>query len=134
MRAVWAVVGGRFDDPFVSLGIVVDVFLAKRGDVEKTVEQVRTPVEQAGVLPDVVTARTECRKRSALKERGRANHGLLGCVVAAPVTGPSFITKSVIRKELVRIVAIGFTYWAYFDSSHLDRHNGREHSLCSHSQ
>lgn len=60
MRAVWAVVGGRLDNAFVALGIMVDVFLAERGYVEQTVQQVRTPVEQARVFPDVVASRTKC--------------------------------------------------------------------------
>lgn len=74
---------------------MVNVFLAKCGHVVKTVEQVRTPVEQAGVLPDVVASRTKCRERSALKERGRADDSLLGCIVATPVTGPGLIAESV---------------------------------------
>jgi hypothetical protein len=68
MRAVWAVVGSRLNDPFVSLGVMINVFLAKCGYVVKTVEKVRTPVEQAGVLSHVVTSRTKCGKRPALKE------------------------------------------------------------------
>ena len=98
MSAIWAVVGSRFDNAFISLGVVVDVLLAKRGYVEQTVQQVRTPVDQAGVFADVVSLRAECGKWPALKERGRADDCLLGCVVAAPVTGPGFIEESVICK------------------------------------
>lgn len=99
MRAVRAVVGSRFDYAFVSLGVVVDVFLTERWYVEKTVQQVGTPVEQAGVFTDIVASCTECGKWPTLKEGGRANDCLLSCVIATPVTGPSYIKKSVICKQ-----------------------------------
>lgn len=88
MRAVRAVVGGRLDNTLVTLGIMIDVFLAKRRYVEQAVQQVRTPVDQARVFPDVVASRTKCGQWAAFKEGGRANDRLLSCVVATPVTGP----------------------------------------------
>lgn len=99
MGAVRAVIGSGLDYAFVPLGVVVDVFLAKCGYVEQTVQQVGPPVEQAGVFPDVVASRAERGEWAALKERGRANDCLLSCVVATPVASPGCVKKSVMRKQ-----------------------------------
>lgn len=99
MRAVRAVVGSGLDYSFVSLGIVVYVFLAKRGNVEKAVQQVGTPVEQAGVFPDVIASCAERGEWTALKEGGRTNDCLLSCVVTTPVTGPGCIKKLVLSRR-----------------------------------
>lgn len=87
---------GHLDDTRV-LGLVAVVLndaLADLGDVKKSVEEVRCPVEVCGTVGNIIAEHAQSAQRTADLVGEIADDSLGGGIGSTPVTGPSYLLSA----------------------------------------
>lgn len=84
------VILGKLETLVVLASIVLYNTLTDLGDMKKTVEEIRGPVEICGTVGDVITEAAHALERLAGLVRQRADDSLSCGVLSTPVTGPAY--------------------------------------------